>query len=139
MQGTITLGPLQIAIERTTRKSAELLALEKKVQDGEDTALSSLTDSLMLAVDPDSVSSVSHYRQLIPSEDEEQATSDLEDEDEDEEEKPKKPLDPMENALRIALLDYAIAVKRCLTHYSRPAHQATRADLQQRKSILHFN
>ncbi|KIW06257.1 uncharacterized protein PV09_02729 [Verruconis gallopava] len=132
-QTTVTLGPLQIAIERTTRKAAELLALEKKVQDGEDTALSSLTDALMLAVDPDSVSSVSHYRQLIVSEDEGKASSDLEDEDEVEE--AAKPLDPMENALRIALLDYAMAVKRCLTHYSRPAHQATRADLQQRFEI----
>jgi hypothetical protein len=136
-QGTVTLGPLQIGIERTTRKSAELLALEKKVQDGEDTALSGLTDALMLAVDPDSVSSVSHYRQLIQSENEERESSDLEDEDEDEE--PKKPLEPMENALRIGLLDYAIAVKRCLTHYGRPAHQATRADLQQRKYLREWS
>ena len=132
-QGTVTLGPLQIAIERTTRKSAELLALEKKVHEGEDTALSSLTDSLMLAVDPDSESSVSRYRQLIESE-EDAPGSDLEDEDE----QPPKQLDPTENALKIALLDYAIAVKRCLTHFSRPAHQATRADLQQRKCSHHL-
>jgi hypothetical protein len=134
-QGTVTLGPLQIAIERTTRKSAELLALGRKVQEGEDTALSSLTDGLMLAVDPDSVSSVSHYRQLIASEENEKFGSDLEDEDEEVE---PKPLEPMENALRIALLDYAMAVKRCLSHYSRPAHQATRADIMSREFSFVF-
>jgi hypothetical protein len=88
----------------------------------------------MLAVDPDHESSVSRYRQLIAPEDEESSESDPEDEDE---QPPPKPLGPMENALKIALLDYAIAVRKCLMHYSRPAHQATRADLQQRK--IHYN
>lgn len=125
--GSIILAPLQIAIERTTRKTSELNLLEKKILDGEDTAFSQLTDALMLAVDPDSSTSVAHYRQLFEHEKE------AEDSDpEDEEEKEVKPLSPLENALKIALMDYAMAVKRCLSHYSRPAHQATRADLLQR-------
>ncbi|KAE9969385.1 hypothetical protein EG328_006889 [Venturia inaequalis] len=130
--GTITLAPLQIAIERTTRKTAELNLLEKKILDGEDTAFSQLTDALMLAVDPDSSTSVAHYRQLFEREKEEM-NSDPEDSDEEEkEEKEETPLSPLENALKIALMDYAMGVKRCLSHYSRPAHQATRADLMQR-------
>ena len=48
----------------------------------------------------------------------------------------REPLDPLDNALRIALLDYAIVVRRCLGHFSRPAHQATKADLQQSKCSL---
>lgn len=130
--GTITLAPLQIAIERTTRKTAELNLLEKKIIDGEDTAFSQLTDALMLAVDPASSTSVAHYRQLFEREKEE---VDSDPEDSDEEEKEEKPLSPLENALKIALMDYAMAVKRCLAHYSRPAHQATRADLMQRMSF----
>jgi dedicator of cytokinesis protein 3 len=131
--GTIILAPLQIAIERTTRKTSELNLLEKKILDGEDTAFSQLTDALMLAVDPDSSTSVAHYRQLFEHEKE------AEDSDpEDEEEKEVKPLSPLENALKIALMDYAMAVKRCLSHYSRPAHQATRADLLQRMLPFHI-
>jgi len=130
--GTITLGPLQIAIERTTRKTSELYILEKKILEGEDTAFSQLTDALMVAVDPDSTTSVAHYRELYEKE-KESENSDPEDE---EEEKEEKPLEPLENALKIALLDYAMAVKRCLSHFSRPAHQATRAELLQRKFLL---
>jgi dedicator of cytokinesis protein 3 len=131
--GNITLTPLQIAIERTTRKTAELIAVEKKVVDGEDNAITSLTESLMLAVDPDSASSVSHYRALIQPEEEEH------DSDEDGEEIEGKPLEPLENALKIALMDYALVVRRCLTHFQRPAHQATRADMQQRMFLNLLN
>jgi hypothetical protein len=133
--GSIILAPLQVAIERTTRKTTELNTLEKRVIDGEESAFSSLTDALMLAVDPDSTSSVAHYRALIET-DSEELTSDV---DSEEEEKEEKTLEPLENALKIALMDYAMAVKRCLTHYSRPAHQATRSDLQQRKFYIRSN
>lgn len=130
--GTITLAPVQIAIERTTRKTAELNVLEKKIIDGEDAAFSQLTDALMLAVDPDSSTTVAHYRQLFERE---KGDVDSDTEDSDQEEKEETPLSPLENALKIALTDYAMAVKRCLAHYSRPAHQATRADLMQRMSF----
>ncbi|KAF2432136.1 hypothetical protein EJ08DRAFT_695933 [Tothia fuscella] len=127
--GTATLSPVQVAIERTTRKTAELVAIEKKVVEGEDTAITNLTEVLTLAIDPDSPSSVAHYRALIqPEEDEEEETNS----DDEDEEKEEKPLGPLENALKIALLDYAMVIRRCLTHFQRPAHQATRADMQQR-------
>lgn len=134
--GTITLSAVQSAIERTTRKTAELASLEKKVMDGEDSAITTLTEALMLSVDSNSESSVAHHRSLITHiGDTRSATSDDDDDafDKDEEKK-EHPFDPLENALRIALIDFAIVVKRCLTQFSRPAHQATKADLQQRKS-----
>ncbi|KAF2405083.1 hypothetical protein EJ06DRAFT_11759 [Trichodelitschia bisporula] len=126
--GTMTLSPVQTAIERTTRKTAELLAQEKKIIDGEDTAFSALTDTLTLSVDPDSPASVAIYRDLLRHGQPTRPSS-YEDEPVKEDDSPP---DPLDNALKIALLDYAIAVRRCLTHYSRPAHQATRVDLQQR-------
>lgn len=135
---TITLTALQSAIERTTRKTAELITLEKKVLDGEDAAFTALTEALMLSVDPASASSVAHYRTfLTQTEDSHRAASDAGEDDDalSASTKPDHPLDPLENALRIALIDYAVIVKRCLSHYSRPAHQATKNDLQQRKSL----
>lgn len=133
--GTITLTALQSAVERTTRKTAELLALEKKFLDGEDTAFSSLTEALMLSVDPNSASSVAHYRTLLTYSDSHSHRSDSDSDSSAalEEEKEDHPLDPLENALHVALIDYALVIRRCLTHFSRPAHQATKADLQQRE------
>jgi dedicator of cytokinesis protein 3 len=133
--GTTTLTPLQSAIERTTRKTTELNILDRKLAAGEDaTAFTSLTDAIMLSVDSNSASSVSHYRSLLKTGDSDDERDNASDVEEDEVE--EKPLDPLQDALRVALIDHAIAVKRCLNHYSRSAHQATKADLQQRKLPL---
>ncbi|KAF2839657.1 hypothetical protein M501DRAFT_1015751 [Patellaria atrata CBS 101060] len=122
--GVVTLTPLQAALERTTRKTSELLALEKRVVDGDDSGLTSLTEALMISVDPASESSVSRHRVLLPTE------PDSTSEEKEREEPPVT--EPLENALRVALIDHALAVKRCLGLHSRPAHQATKADLTQR-------
>ncbi|KAF2803496.1 uncharacterized protein BDZ99DRAFT_426873 [Mytilinidion resinicola] len=123
--GTISLTPLQSAIERTTRKAVELMALEKRAADGEDSVFTSLTHEIMVAVDPISETGVANYHDLLPK----QRDSSEIDPDEEEEE---KPVNLLENALKVAMMDYALVVKRCLTLYSRPAHQATKADLTQR-------
>jgi dedicator of cytokinesis protein 3 len=131
--GTVSLGSIQQAIERTTRKSVELATLEKRVLDGEDAAFTTLTEALMLSVDQNSPSSVANYRSLLTQPDTRRGSDVGEEEEEaEEEEKKEEPVDPLENALRIALIDYAILIRRCLSHFSRPAHQATKADLQQR-------
>ncbi|KAF2096416.1 hypothetical protein NA57DRAFT_42739 [Rhizodiscina lignyota] len=127
--GTITLTAIQAAIERTTRKTSELAALEKRVLEGDDTAYTPLTEALMFAVDPASESSVSHYRDLLPK----RADDDSEAETDDDMEREEPPLDPLENALRVALIDHALVLKRCLSHYSRAHQKATQADLMQRK------
>lgn len=41
-------------------------------------------------------------------------------------------MDPLENALAVALIDHALTIKHCLSLYSRPAHQATQAELTRR-------
>lgn len=125
--GNVTLTPLQTAIERTARKTTELLALEKRVADGEDSAFTSLTQELMMAVDPASETSIANYRDLLPK-----TRDSIEIDEEEEEQEEERPANLLENALKVAMMDYALVMKRCLALYSRPAHQATKADLTQR-------
>ncbi|KAF2866220.1 hypothetical protein BDV95DRAFT_215682 [Massariosphaeria phaeospora] len=122
--GTVTLTPLQTAIERTSRKTVELLSLEKKILDGEDSALTALTQELTLAVDTSSETSVTIYHELLPQ---------PQDSSESYEEELEQ-LEPnlLENALKVALTDYALVIRRCLALYCRPAQQATKVDLTQR-------
>ncbi|KAF2732052.1 hypothetical protein EJ04DRAFT_578675 [Polyplosphaeria fusca] len=122
--GTITLTPVQMAIERTSRKAVELLALERRIAEGEDTAITTLTQELMMAVDHNSDSSIARYHDLLPNPRNSTAS-------EDDEVEPYGP-SPVENALKVALTDYALIIRRCLVLYTRPAQQATKADLQQR-------
>ncbi|KAF1917152.1 C2 domain in Dock180 and Zizimin proteins-domain-containing protein [Ampelomyces quisqualis] len=120
--GNVTLPPLQAAIERTSRKTVELIAMEKKIVEGDDTAFNSLTQELMYAVDIASHSCVANYHEMLPTGQEaEEAEGDA-----------QAKTNPLENALRVTLIDYALVIRRCLCLYVRPAQQATKADLTQR-------
>lgn len=118
---TVPLSPLQTAIERTLRKTSELAALHQRMTNGEESAFTNLTEAITHSVDPSSVSSVAQYRQLLPSK--ELAHAD------DEESTHKSELRPLENALKMALYDHALKLRQCLNLYTRPAYQATQADL----------
>ncbi|CAO2650896.1 Nn.00g091930.m01.CDS01 [Neocucurbitaria sp. VM-36] len=122
--GTVALSPLQNAIERTSRKTAELLTIEKRITDGDDTTFNTLTQDLMYAVDTNSDNCVANYHELLPDPQDPEAV-------EEESEAQRQP-NPLENGLRVALIDYALVIRRCLALYARPAQQATRADLTQR-------
>ncbi|PSN61283.1 hypothetical protein BS50DRAFT_639523 [Corynespora cassiicola Philippines] len=127
--GNVTLTPLQTAIERTCRKTAELTALEKRITEGEESALGTLTQELMLAVDTNSETSVSHYHDLLPN----QRHSTLSQEEMEAGREPNL----LENALKVALVDYVLVIRRCLALYTRPAQQATKADLTQRFDVAY--
>ena len=127
---SVSLSPIQAAVERTTRKTQEILALEKRVTSGEDDgAMNRLSDELLLSVDPDSDSSVSRYRSLLPQAEQGDTMSEEADytilEKDDEEEL----MSPMQNALKFALLDHALAIRRCLSLYTSSAYLATKAEL----------
>jgi dedicator of cytokinesis protein 3 len=121
--GTVALTQLQTAIERTSRKTVELLAVEKKITDGDDTVFNTMTQELMYAVDTRSDNCVANYHELLPP---------PETQDEEDEGDSSRQVNPLENALRVALVDYALVIRRCLGLYVRPAQQATKADLTQR-------
>ena len=128
----VTLDPLQAAIERTTRKSQELVILEKRASEN-DGSLTTLNETLLSSIDPDAENSVSCYRELLPKT--KPIGSDIDDDENEELEHPE--LNPMENALRVALMDYAMVIKRCLNQFSKPGQEPIKLDLIQRKSLTY--
>lgn len=125
-----TLTPIQAAIDRTTRKTHELLALERRISSGEDDGgMTRLSEDLLLSVDPNSESSVARYRSLLPASEvvPENTSDEVDPEVLENMEDPV--LDPMQNALKVALLDHALAIRRCLSLYNRSAYVATKAEL----------
>ncbi|OXV08437.1 hypothetical protein Egran_03800 [Elaphomyces granulatus] len=122
----VDFTPLQTAIERTWRKTQELLLLEQRVVSGDDPNLLGLTEALTQLLESSSTSCVASYRQFL-------SQRGLSEEPlEEEGEEVPKPVDPMENALAVALIDHALTIKRCVALYSRPAYQATQTELMQR-------
>lgn len=131
----VTLSPLQTAIERTWRKTQELQLLERRAASGEDSSLSNLTEALEQLLEHRSPSSncVALYRVFL-SDAEDARNKRLEEVEEDVEigDTEPEPVDPMETALSVALVDHALAIKHALSLYQRPAHQATQAELLRR-------
>ena len=126
---TMVLSPVEAAVERTTRKTQELLTLQKRISSGEDDgAMTRLSNDLVAAVDPESENSVARYRGLLPGSETMDGTS-AEVDLSMFAKNPDMQIDPMQNALKVALLDHALAIKRCLGLYNRPAHLATKAEL----------
>lgn len=135
----IALSPLQTAIERTWRKTQELQLLERRAASGEDNGLSNLTEALeqLLEMQSSPSNCVAVYRAFLSGAQgtkENGDAAETEDGDvevNDEEEIPET-TDPMENALVVALIDHALAIKHALSLYQRPAQQATQAELLRR-------
>ena len=110
---TLHMTPLQIGLDRTNRKTQELQSTASAISQGRDTATTGLTENLMNLVNAKSAACVSGYWELI--------SESMKSKDEY--------LTPEQQALRAALVDHVLAVRRCLELYTRSAHQATRAEL----------
>jgi hypothetical protein len=109
----VRLNAKETGLERIVRKTQEMAAVERKLVDKEDdNELAQLmVGAISISVLPESETSVARYRQLLP-------VADPEDEDEMEPE-----LTEQENAIKFALIDHAIMIKRCLTSFSRSSNQ----------------
>lgn len=129
---TITLSPVEAALERTIRKTNELRALERRMVQENDGSLTSLTKSLMLLVDKRQNGCVADYWDLV---DHVRLRMDRE----GEEFGITQPLLPYREALMVALTDHVAMIKRCLELYERPALQGTRAEIDRRKSCVVFS
>lgn len=127
----IRLGAKETALERTVRKTQEMTAVEKKLVDGDrsDEVAQLLVDAISISVNPDSENSVVVYRELIPgmqpstdttSHDGEEDAEDLDDQMLDQQ---PPELDPQENAIKMALIDHAIMIKRCLATFAKSSNQ----------------
>ncbi|MCJ1262863.1 hypothetical protein MMC22_002733 [Lobaria immixta] len=110
----LCLSPLQTALERTSRKTSEIALLDKRIRDGDDSGFAALTEAINNSVDPSSVSSVAQYHQLLPEP--------IEYNDDDLEE---PPLEPLQNALKLALVDHASTLKHSLNLFSRRGLERT--------------
>ncbi|KAI0200544.1 SH3 domain-containing protein [Astrocystis sublimbata] len=109
----IKLSAKETALERIVRKTQEMTAVERQLAENE---LNGDLAQLMIAaisisVLPDTESSVASYRSLLP-------VFDPEDLDEVEQE-----LSRDDNAIKIALIDHAIMIKRSLTSFSGSSNQ----------------
>ena len=103
------LSPLETALERTVRKTSELASLEKRMQEGDEASLGSLVEAVKMSIDVSSTSTVAKYRRLIPEPREQEDNESVE----------ITPLDPLQNSLKLALVDHASALKHCLTIFAR--------------------
>jgi dedicator of cytokinesis protein 3 len=125
----IKLTALQTALERIVRKTQEMSIVEKRVADGEEDMIPLLVEALNISVNPNSESSVSHYRDLLST-------------NVDGEEVEEVELSPLENSLKIALIDHAIMIKRCLALFTKSPNsqqQSNHSELGQSKLYRHSN
>ena len=133
----LSLTPLQTAVERTWRKTADLLALEKRAIAGEDPNNGALTEALsqLLILDSSNGTCVAHYQQFLPDPEdrrnrkEDEGSEDADEDDNKQSDDSPSPPDPLLHALQVAISDHATVIQRCLSLYTRPSLQATRKDL----------
>lgn len=121
------LSAKETAIERIVRKTQEMTAVEKRLSEGDEVA-QLLVDAIGVSLSPDSENSIVRYRQLLPTSRANRAAEDEdadedEDMDHDEEEEEEIELDPQETAIKMALVDHAIMIKRCLKNFSTSPNQ----------------
>lgn len=119
----VQMSALQIGVERTTRKTQDLLSQLSKAQSGDDTIMISLTETLRPLVRHKSTGTVAEYWKLLPQPQARKV------EDVSQDETSKITMTPLQEALKVALLDHAWAIGRCLPIYAKPAHQTVRAEL----------
>ncbi|KAK2597971.1 Deoxycytidine kinase 1 [Conoideocrella luteorostrata] len=111
------LNAHETALERIVRKTQEMTALERRLADGEDGVAQLLLDAVSISVNPTSEQSVMCYRKLLPE------VGDNDDRDEDDEEEGEEEeeveLEPHDTAIKMALVDHAIMLKRVLGLFAR--------------------
>lgn len=145
----VTLSPYETALERIVRKTQEMTIIEKRLADGDDENAALLLDAVSVSVNPSSENSVACYRQLLPQKGEKGSSDDggagrdedegdfgdfEDEEDDDEDDEPE--LEPHELAIKMALVDHAMMLKRCLALFARSDKETLsnrHRDLQTRK------
>lgn len=110
----IQLNAHETALERIVRKTQEMTGLERRLAEGDDENVQLLVDAVGVSVNPLSENSVVCYRKLLP---EREAVDSDDEEEEDEEEEIE--LEPQDMAVKMALVDHAMMIKRCLALFAR--------------------
>lgn len=105
----VKLSARETALERTTRKTQEMNALERRVAEGDIESVRVLFEIVAASVNPTAENSIVCYRQFVP-------VADEDDEDDEEEE---VEMDPLDNAIRMALVDHALVLRKCLATFAK--------------------
>jgi dedicator of cytokinesis protein 3 len=121
----VRLSAKETALERIVRKTTEMSALEKRVAEGEggDEAAQLLVDAVTISINSQSDNSVVAYRDLIPGMSRTGAVPPPEPTGELDEEPEVPELTPQENAIKMALVDHAIMLKRCLATFAKSGNE----------------
>jgi hypothetical protein len=108
----VKLNARETGLERIMRKTQEMTAVERQLaqNEGNNDLAQLMIGAVSISVLPESEASVACYRKLLPV-----ASPD------DAEMEPE--LSAEENAIKIALVDHAIMIKRSLTSFSRSSNQ----------------
>lgn len=134
---TEKLSAKATALERIVRKTQEMTAVEKRLANGDSEVAELMVDAISISVNPDSENSVVCYRQLLPSpKPKDKDYDDDDDDDDDEEGEEEVQLDQEETAIKMALVDHAIMIKRCLVNFARSPNSILKKgyeDLHNRK------
>ena len=124
----IKFNALQTALERILRKTQEMAVVENRVIEGEADMAPLLIEALSISVNPSSESSVSRYRDLLPTKIDDEELEEVE-------------LTPLENGLKMALIDHAVMIKRCLAYFANSqviyqgVQKESREELEQSRSL----
>jgi hypothetical protein len=138
------------ALERIVRKTQEMTLLERRVADGDEDSAPLLLDAVSVSVNPISDNSVICYRQLLPrsraeetnghdgnSDDADEENDDIDADEADDGEEVEEELEPRDAAIKMALVDHAMIIKKSLALFSRSTNDAVihrREELQRCKS-----
>ena len=105
----IKLSARETALERITRKTQEMSTLEKRVSEGDLESARILFETVASSVNPVAENSIVRYRAFVP-------VSDMEDE--------VMELEPEDNAIKMALVDHAFVLRKCLATFSKSSIDA---------------
>ncbi|PKS11782.1 hypothetical protein jhhlp_001075 [Lomentospora prolificans] len=100
----IKLSARETALERITRKTQEMSLLEKRVGEGDPESARILFETVASSVNPVAENSIVRYRQFVP-------VAEIEDDEVE--------LDPQDNAIKMALVDHAFVLRKCLVTFSK--------------------
>ncbi|PHH92780.1 hypothetical protein CDD83_5186 [Cordyceps sp. RAO-2017] len=109
----VRLTAHETGLERIVRKTQEMATLERRLAEGDDENAQPLLDAVIMSVNPLSEHSVVCYRKLVP---EPRA-------EEEEAEEEEHELEPKQVAIRMALVDHAMVMKRCLALFMRSTNE----------------
>lgn len=117
---TIRMTPVQIGLERTMRKTQDLQTRMHAVVDGDEAATATLIDDLRTLTAAQGAGTVAGYWRLVAGNTLASTAARTDSVD---------AADPLESALKVALLDHLLMIRRALDAYPRSASLTTKAEI----------